>query len=495
MKYLRRPDFTPESRILLIAQAIVCQGVYGARTELALRFGISRAYLYQMLSIATLCLSEVLAEYKINYAPERLSLDAAILLFRLDAQLSISQISEILKRLGYANDSVGMISERLKLFGGRVPHVLYADKERLVFYVSDEIFALGCPILITIDPVSTAILCIELAPNRQADTWKDHFQVIEKHNFIPSGLCSDRGNGIVAGFQAAFDGVMWCSDHFHEFRDLIKLCHLLERQAYAAIGEEAERERVLDNAKSEATRQKRQLAYEAAKADCTQKIAEYQHVSDLLDLLFPTLYFFDLATGLPHREAQVKSDVLAMMDLLDELTMPKLQKQTKAIREHIDDICVCYQQVESSWKKLSSSISEEALAFIALAWQHDHQSHQHKGDAKRYHLGERDFWIEVATSLIADKSEQLIAEAFEQFNGLVRTSSLIEMVNSRVRPYLNNCKGQITQEYLNLIMFYHNHRCYQSGRRKGKAPIELLTGVTLEKDWLELLTEQVTQSK
>jgi len=63
------------------------------------------------------------------------------------------------------------------------------------------------------------------------------------------------------------------------------------------------------------------------------------------------------------------------------------------------------------------------------------------------------------------------------------------MVNSIIRPYLNSSKGQITQETLNLIMFYHNHHRYKGGKRQGKAPIELLTGEALEADWVDLLIE------
>ena len=44
---------------------------------------------------------------------------------------------------------------------------------------------------------------------------------------------------------------------------------------------------------------------------------------------------------------------------------------------------------------------------------------------------------------------------------------------------------------LNLIMFYHNHHRYKSGKRKGKAPIELLTGQALQSDWVDLLLHQV----
>jgi len=72
---------------------------------------------------------------------------------------------------------------------------------------------------------------------------------------------------------------------------------------------------------------------------------------------------------------------------------------------------------------------------------------------------------------------------------MVRASSLVEMVNSHIRPYLNACKGQITQETLNLIMFYHNHRRDKSGKRQDQAPIEILTGQTLDKHWVALLTD------
>ena len=156
---------------------------------------------------------------------------------------------------------------------------------------------------------------------------------------------------------------------------------------------------------------------------------------------------------------------------------------------------MCYRQVEGVCQELTGTLPEETLNFVGLAWQHGHQSHQHKGEHKKYHQAERDFWLEAAVSLLGENAGQQIEQAFELFNGMVRTSSLIEMVNSQIRPHLSSCKGQVTQEHLNLIMFYHNHHLYKSGKRKGKAPIELLTGTTLEGDWLELLLETISQSR
>lgn len=44
-------------------------------------------------------------------------------------------------------------------------------------------------------------------------------------------------------------------------------------------------------------------------------------------------------------------------------------------------------------------------------------------------------------------------------------------------------------------MFYHNHHRYKSGKRKGQAPLELLTGKPLAAEWWELLIQQVNREE
>ena len=67
---------------------------------------------------------------------------------------------------------------------------------------------------------------------------------------------------------------------------------------------------------------------------------------------------------------------------------------------------------------------------------------------------------------------------------------MVECINSILRPYLNGSKNQVTQEFLNLFLFYHNHRRYHEGKRKGKNPMEWLTGKTQEEDWITLLQKE-----
>ncbi len=54
MKFMRRPDLDAQSRIQIVMQAWLNQGVYGKMTQLAQSYQISRTFLYQLLFVANL---------------------------------------------------------------------------------------------------------------------------------------------------------------------------------------------------------------------------------------------------------------------------------------------------------------------------------------------------------------------------------------------------------------------------------------------------------
>ena len=136
-----------------------------------------------------------------------------------------------MQALEYSPNSVGYLSQFFHSVAQALPATLFMPSKSFVFYLSDEIFALHTPILVTIDARSTTILNIELASDRSADTRRGHFEALEAHHFFSLGLASDRGLGLVAGYRAACDMALWVVDYFHEFRDLFELQHQLERKA------------------------------------------------------------------------------------------------------------------------------------------------------------------------------------------------------------------------------------------------------------------------
>ena len=104
-------------------------------------------------------------------------------------------------------------------------------------------------------------------------------------------------------------------------------------------------------------------------------------------------------------------------------------------------------------------------------------------------------WLEwlkkeaVSTGITDQAFEALKTIIFTRLEGIVQSSAAVEMVNSILRPYLNQSRDQISQPYLNLIMDYYNHRPFERGKRKGKAPIEILTGKKQNGDWFDKIIE------
>jgi hypothetical protein len=172
----------------------------------------------------------------------------------------------------------------------------------------------------------------------------------------------------------------------------------------------------------------------------------------------------------------VRSELTLLFHMLEELDCAAVTHTLKPIKKHLDDIVVPFAQAEAIEAELRAVVPHEALDFLVLAWHHDHLFSHAQSKPKPYHHRERECWLACAAGLLGDAFDTLKAFVFEKLDSIVRASSLVEMVNALLRPSRNSCKGHITQEAFNLIMFSHNHHRYKSGKRQGKAPIELLTG-------------------
>lgn len=83
------------------------------------------------------------------------------------------------------------------------------------------------------------------------------------------------------------------------------------------------------------------------------------------------------------------------------------------------------------------------------------------------------------------EAERAVAEVLA---GVVRSSSAVENLNSRLRCYFF-LRRQLGEGYLELLRFYLNHHPYARSRRRqrvGKSPAELLGGQP-HPHWLEML--------
>ena len=82
----------------------------------------------------------------------------------------------------------------------------------------------------------------------------------------------------------------------------------------------------------------------------------------------------------------------------------------------------------------------------------------------------------------------MCADVQELSDRVVRASSLVENLNSRLRAYFF-LRRQLGNDYLTLLQFFLNHRRYlrsEDPSRVGKSPAELLTGQP-HAHWLDFL--------
>ncbi len=94
----------------------------------------------------------------------------------------------------------------------------------------------------------------------------------------------------------------------------------------------------------------------------------------------------------------------------------------------------------------------------------------------------------VLRETLRERYHGVCADVQELSNQVVRASSMVENVNSRLRSYFF-LRRQLGNDYLTLLQFFLNHRRYlrsEDPSRVDKSPAELLTGQP-HAHWLELL--------
>ena len=93
------------------------------------------------------------------------------------------------------------------------------------------------------------------------------------------------------------------------------------------------------------------------------------------------------------------------------------------------------------------------------AWQYRKNSIKSKSPQRqKYYTEKKEIMLEIVRDATGEDYELIKEYVIKELSTIVQSSSLVECINSILRPYLNCSKNQITQEMLNLIMFYHNHR-------------------------------------
>ncbi|MBL0722017.1 MAG: hypothetical protein JJV88_05500 [Sulfurovum sp.] len=495
IKFIIRRDLTEEIRFEIAYQAYQAQqseNSYGEIVKLVKEYQISRSFIYVLLNVLKGFISHVFSPKEQEKQIDKKEIISKMLMLRMVGGSSIQAISSLMKYDDLNYSSVGSISQNLWAIGKMLPTVqsIPMDDKIEVTAVSDEIFIGNQPILITAEPRSSAILAIELAKDRTKDTWTEHITKIELSGKVEIiYMVTDEGSGL--RWAISDKNILWQPDTYHAIAHRLgKWVHILEARAYKRIAIEYERKRVISSAKTQKIINKRRYNYSKSRKNSIEAIELYEDFLYLYANLIKEIQPFHSDGKIRDRDS-ARANIEVALELIKSLENSHINSQIKSIEKILPELLNYFERTKIAIEKCKKlGISDENITNLTLVWQWKKALVKAKKEERRERAKlEWLFYQEYAKDSLGESYEEVSKLIFDELDNIVQASSIIENINSILRPYLDKSKNQITQESLNLFAFYHNHRRYNAGKRKGKTPMEMLINKKQNKDWVELLTD------
>jgi hypothetical protein len=271
-------------------------------------------------------------------------------------------------------------------------------------------------------------------------------------------------------------------DVFHALNEITPVVTYLENRAYDTIAAhhklEQKRTKLQRQGRRDQTRQLQALSRKASGA--AQQEAKAVMVADDVALLARWLHYDVFAvSGLPYADRCALFDfIVAELQAREPLCPHRLGPVCTLLKNHRAQLLAFAAQLDQDLANLAAdfqvpvTVVRELLDLRAvderqpLPWQ--------KEAALRQQLGHRFYHLCEAVHDLAEH--------------VVRASSVIENLNSRLRTYFF-LRRQLGRDYLVLLQFFLNHRRFlrsEHPERVDKSPAELLTGQS-HPHWLEML--------
>jgi hypothetical protein len=420
-----------------------------------------------------------------------------MLSLRMEGKCSIEGIHSLMLRLGYRGDSVGNISTHLREVGSKLGGDLgLSHKGELKYmYCSDEIFSRGQPILITVEPISMMILRIELVQKRASESWESHWLSLGEQGYEPIYLVKDEGSALSCAHERVFPDVPCQSDTFHAVAHRLGLTYgQLEKSAYNAIEREYKYLGLWKNTKGEESANKREMKYIAAKKEADKAIELFDNFAFLYHCLLDCFQVFD-AQGKLKEGTKTKADFEVALQYLKTLNNDSINKQVKTIEACQKDLFYFTEIAQNRLAQLAQTMNPQVLQKLCLAWQTHKNAMKVKRNPQRKNALKRreNHVLEEVKCLIGQQYQAQKESTYLCLDQIVQSSAAVECLNSVLRPYLHASKNHISQEFLNLFMFYHNHRRFYAGKRKGKTPNEIFTQEPQALEWIDLIKLKIAR--
>ncbi len=348
----------------------------------------------------------------------------------------------------------------------------------------DEIFQAHDPVLVGVDAQSTFCFLLSPEEHRDADTWGIRLLELVDRGFAPEATIADFASGLRAGHQEALPEVPCRGDVFHALYDVEPLVRYLENRAYEAIDTRTKLERKQATAerrgrKDQSLAQKDQsLAQKLSYA----RPAEAKAIALADEVALLARWLRDDILSVAGPEYAIRRDLL-------DFVVAELRARESACPDRIRPVRTLLEKQRDNLLAFAVQLDRD-LAALAQEWQIHVTTAREVLQVQSLPTWDPKRWRREAAlrETLRGRYHGVCADVQELSDRVVRASSLVENLNSRLRTYFF-LRRQLGKDYLTLLQFFLNHRRYlrsDDPSRVGKSPAELLTGEP-HAHWLELL--------
>jgi hypothetical protein len=344
----------------------------------------------------------------------------------------------------------------------------------------DEIFQQAQPVLVGADVHSGYCYLLSAEDHRDADTWGVRLLELRERGFAPEATIADFGTGLRAGQRQALPDVPCRADVFHPLRDFRALSSYLDNRAYDAMSCHEDLLRKQARHVRRRMWKDRSVAMKAVAAGRASQAAIA--LADEVGMLLCWWQRDVLAVaGDDYATRRMLHDWVVEELRTCEARCERIRPVRVLLENHADELLAFAFRLDADLAKLAERF-EVSVAVVreALACQQMDESRPARWRR------EKELW-----SRLGGKYAALRVEVERLAVGVVRASSVIENLNSRLRNYFF-LRKQLGSGYLKLLRFFLNHRRFSRSEhafREGKSPRELLSGQKHD-HWLELLGYQ-----
>jgi hypothetical protein len=352
------------------------------------------------------------------------------------------------------------------------------DLSRIRIGAHDEIFQAGRPVLVGADVASTYCYLLSLEEHRDADTWGVRLLELVDRGFQPQATIADFAGGLRAAQAEVLPAVPCRGDIFHALDEAVPVVRYLENRAYDAIAVCAKLQR--QQAQHE-RRRGRKAAAVSAKLRYAQPV-EARAVALAEDVLLLVRWLREdiLAVAGPDYATRAALYDWVVAELrAREAQCPHRLRPVRTLLENQRDALLAF---AAALDQDLAALAEEFAVPVATVRSILQNQALPGGEPQRW---QRQAWLWKQLGARYGPVHEAVAAVAA---GVVRASSVIENLNSRLRNYFF-LRRQLGPDYLVLLQFFLNHRRFlrsEHSERVGKSPAELLSGVP-HAHWLELL--------